>query len=205
MLIALWVGPQDREHSAALTAFWAWWWPGILIVYPALGRVWCSVCPFMVVGTYSQKLRTALLGPPGAWPSGNGAIKHGGWALWAMFLAILVWEEVWDLPESAQLSATLLLLITLGAVVCSVLWEDRFWCRHLCPIGGEHSGARACGALKCMALWHSGVRRPSSRDFFPDKTATPLLSSTLVGSHCGVQPTVDAHSAGLERRPCAQG
>lgn len=40
--------PQDREHSFVLNAFWACWWPGVFLVYPFLGRVWCAVCPFMV-------------------------------------------------------------------------------------------------------------------------------------------------------------
>lgn len=34
----------------------------------------------------------------------------------------------------------LLVLITAGAVACSVVWEKRLWCRYLCPIG-EYVGA----------------------------------------------------------------
>ena len=49
--------------------------------------------------------------------------------------AILVWEEVWDLPHTAYLSGWLLLLITSGAVACSAVFERRMWCRYLCPIG----------------------------------------------------------------------
>lgn len=49
-----------------------------------------------------------------------GAVEQwGGWFLLALFGAILTWEEVWDLPNSAALSAWLLLLITAGAMVCS--------------------------------------------------------------------------------------
>ena len=44
-------------------------------------------------------------------------------------------EELWDLPQSASLSAYLLLLITAGAVVGSVIYEKRVWCRYFCPIG----------------------------------------------------------------------
>jgi polyferredoxin len=40
-----------------------------------------------------------------------------------------VWEEVWDLPNTAYLSSWLLLLITAGAVVCSAFFERRLWCR----------------------------------------------------------------------------
>lgn len=53
----------------------------------------------------------------------------------ALFAAILIWEEVWDLPNSAALSGWLLILITAGAVACSAVFERRLWCRHLCPIG----------------------------------------------------------------------
>ena len=49
-----------------------------------------------------------------------GAVEQwGGWFLLALFGAILTWEEVWDLPNSAALSAWLLLLITAGAMICS--------------------------------------------------------------------------------------
>jgi hypothetical protein len=55
--------------------------------------------------------------------------QWGGWFLFALFAAILVWEEVWDLPDTAALSSWLLLLITGGAVVCSAFFERRLWCR----------------------------------------------------------------------------
>ena len=47
-----------------------------------------------------------------------------------------MWEEVWDLPQTAYLSGWLLIIITVGAMVCSWFFERRLWCRHLCPIGG---------------------------------------------------------------------
>jgi polyferredoxin len=48
IVIALFVGPQDREHNVFLNFFWDWWWPGVFLVYPFLGRIWCAVCPFMI-------------------------------------------------------------------------------------------------------------------------------------------------------------
>ena len=38
----------------------------------------------------------------------------GPWFLWGLFAVILVWEEVWDLPNTAYLSAWLLIIITVG-------------------------------------------------------------------------------------------
>ena len=131
----LWLGPQDRAHNGALNLFWAWWWPLILLGYPLVGRLWCSFCPFMVWGEISQRLARALGWQPARWPRG----ESDRWAsplLAASFALILLWEEVWNLQNTAWLSSCLLLLITAGAVIGSLCFEKRFWCRYLCPVGG---------------------------------------------------------------------
>jgi transcriptional regulator with AAA-type ATPase domain/NAD-dependent dihydropyrimidine dehydrogenase PreA subunit len=129
-------GPQSRDRNIALNLFWDWWWLGILIAFPFVGRLWCAVCPFMIYGELAQKLSLKLyprqLLP---WPR-QEAEKWGGWFLFGMFTLILLWEELWDLENTAYLSGCLLLLITAGAVIFSLLFERRFWCRYLCPIGG---------------------------------------------------------------------
>ncbi|RMD71475.1 MAG: 4Fe-4S binding protein, partial [Cyanobacteria bacterium J149] len=133
----LFFAPQMRSHNFALNFFWAWWWPLILIGFPLVGRLWCSICPFMIYGEITQKLRVWLLPhiPLQKWPR-QTAEKWGGWFLFTLFTLILLWEELWDLPNTAYLSACLLLLITAGAMICSAIFERRFWCRYLCPIGG---------------------------------------------------------------------
>ncbi|CAI8172871.1 MAG: Putative electron transport protein YccM [Prochlorococcus marinus str. MIT 9215] len=143
----LWLGPQDRGHNSMLKFFWAWWWPLILLTYPLVGRLWCAFCPFMVWGQICQKGQIALSGiinslgwpsdwlQPKPWPKGD----HDSWGapvLAAGFATILIWEEVWNLENTAWLSSCLLLVITAGAVICSMLFEKRFWCRYLCPVGG---------------------------------------------------------------------
>ncbi len=131
----LWLGPQDRAHNGALNLFWAWWWPLILLGFPLVGRLWCSFCPFMVWGEIVQRASRALGWQPARWPRGSS----DGWAsplLAAGFAAILLWEEVWNLQNTAWLSSCLLLLITAGAVLASLRFEKRFWCRYLCPVGG---------------------------------------------------------------------
>ena len=131
----LWLGPQDRGHNGALNLFWAWWWPLILLGFPLVGRLWCSFCPFMVWGEITQRAARALGWQPARWPRGNS----DDWAsplLAAGFALILLWEEVWNLQNTAWLSSCLLLLITAGAVIGSLRFEKRFWCRYLCPVGG---------------------------------------------------------------------
>ena len=130
--LALWLGPQTRSENPALNLFWAWWWPLILLSYPLVGRLWCAVCPFMVWGRIVQSITPWR---PRAWPHG----ETDRWAsplMAAGFAAILIWEEVWNLENTAWLSSCLLLLITAGAAIGSLLFEKRFWCRYLCPVGG---------------------------------------------------------------------
>ncbi|MFH7241474.1 MAG: sigma 54-interacting transcriptional regulator [Spirulina sp.] len=130
------VGPQQRHNNVALTVFWAWWWPLILLGFPLVGRLWCSVCPFMIYGEVTQKLTQQWFPGLGkGWPR-QAADRWGGWFMFGLFALILVWEEVWNLEDTAYLSACLLLLITAGAMIFSALFERRFWCRYLCPIGG---------------------------------------------------------------------
>jgi polyferredoxin len=136
VIAVLWFGPQRREENVALTVFWAWWWPLVLLSFPFVGRLWCAVCPFMIYGEVTQWISKKLF--PGRlkrWPR-QSAERWGAWFLFGLFTLILIWEEVWHLEDAAYLSACLLLLITAGAMIFSALFERRFWCRYLCPIGG---------------------------------------------------------------------
>ncbi|ELR99739.1 sigma 54-interacting transcriptional regulator, partial [Gloeocapsa sp. PCC 73106] len=132
----LFLGPQTRDQNFALNLFWAWWWPLILIGFPFVGRLWCAICPFMIYGEVTQKLSLWLFPRKlKNWPR-EKAEKYGGWFLFSLFALIFLWEELWNLENTAYLSACLLLLITAGAMIFSAIFERRFWCRYLCPIGG---------------------------------------------------------------------
>jgi hypothetical protein len=67
-LALLFLGPQARDENAALTVFWAGWWPGIMLLFPFLGRIWCAVCPFMAVGDLAQEVATSLGVQLRKWP-----------------------------------------------------------------------------------------------------------------------------------------
>jgi transcriptional regulator with AAA-type ATPase domain/NAD-dependent dihydropyrimidine dehydrogenase PreA subunit len=136
IVAVLFVGPQTRDRNFALNLFWAWWWSLSLLIFPFFGRVWCAVCPFMIYGEITQKLSLWLFPRQlKRWPR-EKAEKWGGWFLFGLFTLIFLWEELWNLENTAYLSACLLLLITAGAMIFSAIFERRFWCRYLCPIGG---------------------------------------------------------------------
>jgi transcriptional regulator with AAA-type ATPase domain/NAD-dependent dihydropyrimidine dehydrogenase PreA subunit len=136
VVLILFIAPQNRQENFALNLFWAWWWPLVLFGFPFVGRLWCAVCPFMIYGEITQKLSLYLFPRQlKRWPR-EAADRWGGWFLFGLFALILLWEELWNLENTAYLSACLLLLITAGAMIFSAIFERRFWCRYLCPIGG---------------------------------------------------------------------
>ncbi|KAL3816035.1 hypothetical protein ACHAXA_010340 [Cyclostephanos tholiformis] len=135
--LLLWLGPQTRAENTALTIFWAGWWPGIMLVFPFLGRIWCAVCPFMALGSWAQEIIVSMDIELKKWPKWGSTI--GPTFAFCLFYAILIWEELWDLPDTGYLSSCLLLLITAGAVLMSITWEKRLWCRYFCPIGAMNS------------------------------------------------------------------
>lgn len=136
VVVVLMLGPQTRDQNVMLNFFWDWWWLGSCLVFPFLGRIWCTFCPFMIYGEIAQKISQKFFpGTLRAWPR-QVANQVGGWFLFGLFSLILLWEELWHLENTAYLSGCLLLLITAGAMIFSVLFERRFWCRYLCPIGG---------------------------------------------------------------------
>ncbi|MBD2663069.1 sigma-54 interaction domain family [Richelia sinica FACHB-800] len=130
------LGPQPRDSSVTLNLFWAWWWPGYLFLFVFVGRLWCAVCPFMIAGEWMRRISLWLFPRQQLTWNHQWLNRWGGWVVFSGFVAIYLWEKLWDLPHHAYLSAWLLLTITAGAVICSVIYERRLWCRHLCPIGG---------------------------------------------------------------------
>ena len=130
------IGAQDRESSVTLNLFWAWWWPVYLFLFAFVGRLWCAVCPFMIMGEWSRRLSLWLFPRQQLTWNNQWLNRWGAWILFAGFVAIYLWEKLWDLPHHAYLSAWLLVAIAAGAVIFSQIYERRLWCRYLCPIGG---------------------------------------------------------------------
>ena len=116
----------------------------------------------MVWGSISQKLTPWR---KQVWPHGD-LDRWASPALAAGFGLILLWEEVWNLENTAWLSSCLLLLITAGAVIGSTLFDKRFWCRYLCPVGGMNGLFAKLSILELRAQTGTCSGSCSSYDCF---------------------------------------
>lgn len=127
--------PVGSANFAIIIVWIAWWTALKLILIPFGGRAWCSLCPIPLPGEWLQ--RGALLEPGGKgfgrgwrWPRRlRGAwLQVGGFALIGVFSAVILTEP--------NVTAWVLLGLIALALVLSLLFERRAFCRYVCPIGG---------------------------------------------------------------------
>jgi hypothetical protein len=130
-------GTPVGNRNFAITFVWiAWWAVLMLVAVPLLGRGWCSICPLPAPGEWLQ--RGSLLKPsktPGfglrkRWPNRlrNIWIQNGAFLLVALFSTVILTQPL--------LTALILAAFLFIAIISSLVFERRAFCRYLCPVGG---------------------------------------------------------------------
>ncbi|TYO97127.1 4Fe-4S binding protein [Geothermobacter ehrlichii] len=106
--------------------FWVWWIMGVVFVALLLGRFWCAVCPLgWLNGIFARLgLRRELPG----WLNNYLPVTL---ALVALQVAIYL-QATHRYPD---LTARLLALTVVLAIVCGLVFRPRAFCRLLCPAG----------------------------------------------------------------------
>lgn len=65
--------------------------------------------------------------------------NNSGWIM-ALLCILVFWIEiVWDAYNNPYLTGGIILVITLGSILFSVLYSRRAWCRYLCPLGAVNA------------------------------------------------------------------
>lgn len=135
VIAGLWGTPVGNRNFGLIFVWLVWWALLILILVPVAGRFWCSMCPLPVPGEWLQ--RQALVAPRRApftlgkrWPRRlkNLWLQNAGFLLFALFSAVILTRP--------NVTAVVLLGLAALAVVLSLIFERRVFCRYVCPIGG---------------------------------------------------------------------
>lgn len=135
-IVAGLIGSPVGSHNLAIIFVWIAWWTFLkLIAIPFGGRAWCSVCPIPAMGEWIQQ--GALVEPGGRglgfgrqWPRPlrNVWLPALGFAVIGLFSAVTLAQP--------RVTGWVLLGFILLAVVLSLVFERRAFCRYVCPIGG---------------------------------------------------------------------
>lgn len=137
ILTGLFGTPAGSRNFGIIFVWIVWWALLILVLVPFAGRLWCAVCPIPAPGEWLQ--RRALIQP-----RAGGRIFTLGWKfprrlknIWlqnAAFLAVALFSVV--ILTTPFVGALVLVGLVALAMVTSMLFERRVFCRYLCPVGG---------------------------------------------------------------------
>lgn len=130
-------GTSAGSRNFGIVFVWIVWWALLItILVPFLGRAWCTICPIPAPGEWLQR-RGIIQRTPGRlrtqrrrWPRRlkNMWLQNFGFLGVATFSAIILTRP--------QISAWVLLGFMMAAVILSVIYDNRVFCRYVCPVGG---------------------------------------------------------------------
>ena len=140
---------HDGQRNIATVYTWTLWWSLIIFTLILAGRFWCMMCPFAVIADFAQKFVSFNKKLP-RWLQNMNVQTIG-------FL-ILTWSfTILAFGSRPFITAVVIVIILAAAVVFSMIYERRSFCRHLCPIGaviGIYSMVspielRSCSKVRC--------------------------------------------------------
>ncbi|MFE6285937.1 4Fe-4S binding protein [Streptomyces sp. NPDC057877] len=139
------VGPQTAHDNLGTALVWVLWWPLIPVMFVAVGRAWCTVCPFGKLSDLVQRLVGVNRPVP------RFLKRYGIWIIDAQFIAITWADHVFGVVESPWGTGMLLLLLTTAVVVSGAFFTRRTFCRYLCFLGGLSGNYARAGAVALRA------------------------------------------------------
>lgn len=136
ILLTGFTGSKIGSRNFAVMFVWIGWWSALkLLMLPFGGRAWCSICPIPMPGEWLQQ--GWLIRPNGKrhglglrWPRRlRGTwLQTIGFALLGLFSALTLTTPV--------ITAWIFAGLILAAVVLPLVFENRSFCRYVCPMGG---------------------------------------------------------------------
>jgi transcriptional regulator with AAA-type ATPase domain len=128
-VLALFLGPREPDKNIGLIMSWAIGWPLLFFSFFFLARTWCSVCTLAMPGKHLQNMVKPKRNTP------TFIKQHSGWIMAVLCIVVMWVEIVWNAYENPLLTGWIILAVTIGSCICSVLYSRRTWCRYLCPLG----------------------------------------------------------------------
>ena len=130
-LVIVFLGLVDTRlpgRNLATKLTWTIWWAGIIFTFILVGRLWCLVCPIGAVNEWTSRLTQ----PTRTWPKPlrNLWIANGSFVL-------LTWADVQlGVVRDPRVTAWIILLLLVSAILTGMYFQRRTFCRYLCPITG---------------------------------------------------------------------
>lgn len=132
-----WFGTPAGSRNFGIVFVWIVWWALLIVILvPFFGRLWCMICPIPAPGEWLQR-RGIIRRAPGRLRSlhrrwdrrlKNMWLQNFGFLTIATFSAIILTRP--------NISAWVLFGFIVLAIVLSLIFDNRVFCRYVCPVGG---------------------------------------------------------------------
>jgi len=126
---SLFLGRQDGHGNLGNLLVLSVWWPSLFLFCFFAARSWCAICPIGAVSGSIQHFVSLRLPLPRFFKKTE---------LWipALLFAVILWlERVTNAHSFPRSTGYVLLAITGGAVVMSLFFDRKVWCRYVCALG----------------------------------------------------------------------
>jgi hypothetical protein len=187
---------QDGQRNIATVFTWTLWWSLIIFTFIFAGRFWCMMCPFAAISDFVQKIVSFNRKLPAALQNMN--IQTVG------FL-VLTWAfTIFAFGSNPYVTAVVILVILMAAVLTSVVYERRSFCRHLCPIGaviGIYSMVAPLEVRSCSRTRCNIHKRKTCADACPMLESPEDMDNNIYCNLCmKCQPACPSGNIGLRLR-----
>jgi hypothetical protein len=136
-ILAGFFGTPAGARNFGIVYIWIVWWALLMLVLvPFFGRLWCTVCPIPGPGEWLQrrslvrKRYPKLMTMSRRWPRRLKNI----WLQNFAFLGVALFSAI--ILTRPSITAWVLAGLLLLGVALSIVYENRVFCRFVCPVGG---------------------------------------------------------------------
>ncbi len=191
---------QDGQRNIATVFTWTLWWSLIIFTLIFAGRFWCMMCPFAAIADFAQKFVSLNKKLPERFQNMN---------LQTIGFLILTWAfTIMAFGSSPFVTAVVILIILVAAVVFSMIYERRSFCRHLCPIGaviGIYSMVSPIELRSCSKGRCDIHKRKTCTEACPMLESPENMDNNIYCNFCmKCQPACPSQNIGLRLRSFGQ-
>jgi polyferredoxin len=129
------VSPGNLNFGVMIT--WVLWWVLLMTLFvPFVGRLWCMMCPFPLIGDWLQRGRLIGVGRQKSWGLNRQWPKkfRNLWPLTIVFFVTTLFFGFFTVLPIATFA--LLTVVVFTAIAVALIFEKRTFCLYLCPVSG---------------------------------------------------------------------
>ncbi|MBI4455303.1 MAG: 4Fe-4S binding protein [Acidobacteria bacterium] len=125
--LGIWDVPVGGRNLATKLT-WTIWWAAIIFAFVFAGKIWCAMCPFGALTTWTSR----AFSPQRKLPR----VLRNIWIANIAFFFVTWADDFWGIVATPLYTSLLVILVAIAAIAVGYFFERATFCRHICPIGG---------------------------------------------------------------------